>query len=129
MAAGAVVHANESIHAGIECLFCVRAIGHVVVDGDPGSTRTLHHPVGLAQCRDQKRHTLLQGNVEPFICPLQVFLRTLLNDQVHADGLVGERADVLQALAKAIAVHVGQAQWLHNADAAGRRHCCHQFRI
>ena len=100
MAAGAVVNADETVHAGVQRLFRVQAIGHVMEHRHAGRMRLLDDPVGLAERGDQERDTFLQRDVQPGVNALEVPARAALDDQVDADRPVGKRANVAQAVTK-----------------------------
>ena len=129
MATGAVIDADKTIDTAVQRLLRPVTTGDIVIDRDPGGMRPVNDPAWITQRRHQERHLFLQGDIEPLMDPLQVGFRTLLDNQIHADRFTGKTADVAQAFAELMAMHITQAQRLHNADAARFRDRRHQLRI
>jgi hypothetical protein len=108
VAAGAVVDGDQAVDAGVEPLLPPLQLSDVVVNDCVGGARPLDHPARVAEGGDEETDPLLEGDVDPLLHPLAIATRRLLDERVHADRAVGERADVAQPGAELVPVHVRQ---------------------
>jgi len=94
MSSGPIIDADEAIDTATQRLFCKAFFGDIVVDGNAGGSGTLYHPTRVSERSNQKGDFFFQRYFQPLTNTLQVFSGAAFYDQIDANGLVGEGADV-----------------------------------
>ena len=129
VSAGTIIYTDKTVNTAIQGFFGPPAAGDIVVHRDAFCCGPVHYPARIAQCRDQQWHLFLQGYIQPAVDPLQVFFRASLDNQVNANRLAGQTADIAQPRAEFVAVHITQAQRLDDAYTTCLGDCGDQFGV
>ena len=127
--AGAIVHRDESPHAGVEGLQRPLSLGDVVIHDAARRADALHNPFGFAQGGDEEPNSRFDRDVHPALHAIEVEPGRPLDQDVHADGLVGEPADQADPLTEIVPVHVDHREGLDDPDAARMRNGGHELRV
>ena len=87
VSAGAIVHRDEAVHAGVGAFPRPLRFGDVVVHEPAYLLDALHHPAGIAERGDEEADAFLERDPDPFLHSLAIVLARLFDQRVETDRL------------------------------------------